>query len=68
MRWLDGITDSADTHLSELQETMKVRAAWPQSMVTSLTINSYPLSWKQAAHTLVRVLVQVRCRKNKSDN
>ena len=34
MRWLDGITDSADTHLSELQETMKVRAAWPQSMVT----------------------------------
>ena len=28
MRWLDGITDTADMNLSELWEMVKVRAAW----------------------------------------
>ena len=32
MRWLDGITDSKDMHLSKLQDMVKDRDAWSAAL------------------------------------
>ena len=43
MRWLDGITNSADLSLSKLQEIVEVRKAW-RAVVHGVTKNQTWLS------------------------
>ena len=46
MRWLESITDSVDTNLSKLQETVKDRGAW-HSVVHGVAVSWTQLSdWK----------------------
>ena len=37
MKWLDGITDSTDTHLNKPQEKVKDREAWRAAVTKNWT-------------------------------